>query len=94
MSGVRTTLTLDDDVADQLRERSKATGSSFKDVVNDAIRAGLQTGSRPSAPPPAFRVTPRAGSFRAGVDLLHLNQLTDELETEAFEERLRRPARR
>jgi hypothetical protein len=91
---MRTTLTLDDDVADRLRERSRATGSSFKEVVNDAIRAGLQASSRPGTPEPAFRVLPRPGPFRAGVDLLHLNRLNDELETEAFVERFERRKRR
>jgi plasmid stability protein len=91
---MRTTLTLDDDVAAQLRERSRATGSSFKDVVNETIRAGLQAESRPMSAQPAFRITPRAGAFRAGVDVLHLNRLSDELETEGFEERLPRRVRR
>jgi hypothetical protein len=86
---MRTTLTLDDDVAAQLRERSRATGSTFKEVVNEAIRAGLQAGSRPMTTLPAFRISPRDGAFRIGVDMLHLNRLSDELETEAFEGRLR-----
>jgi hypothetical protein len=94
LRAMRTTLTLDDDVAHELRERSKSTGMSFKDVVNDAIRTGLQAGSRPITPPPAFEVVPRAGAFRAGVDMLHLNRLNDELETEAFEEKVTRPRRR
>jgi hypothetical protein len=91
---MRTTLTLDDDVADQLRERSRATSTSFKEVVNDAIRAGLQANSRPGSPGPAFQVLPRPGSFRPGIDMRHLNRLSDELETEAFVEHLDRPQRR
>jgi len=38
---MRTTLTLDDDVAMALHERARRTGRSFKDVVNEAVRRGL-----------------------------------------------------
>ena len=37
---MRTTLTLDDDVAVRL-ERLRRTGRTLKEVVNDALRAGL-----------------------------------------------------
>lgn len=39
---MRTTLTLDDDVAVMVEQRRKATGDSLKDVVNDALREGLR----------------------------------------------------
>jgi Arc/MetJ family transcription regulator len=38
---VRTTITLDDDLAVQLEQRRIAQGMTFKEVVNAAIRAGL-----------------------------------------------------
>ena len=38
---MRTTLTIDDDLAKQLKEKAYKTGSPFKSVVNSAIRAGL-----------------------------------------------------
>lgn len=38
---MRTTLTLDDDVAAMLVKVQKKTKSSFKAVVNDALRQGL-----------------------------------------------------
>jgi hypothetical protein len=91
---MRTTLTLDDDVAHELRNRSRMTGSSFKQVVNDALRAGLQAGKRPGASPPSFRVTPKAAGFRSGVDILHLNRLVDELEADDAGDELRRAALR
>jgi hypothetical protein len=40
---VRTTLTLDDDVAVQLREQARKTGKPFKEIVNEALRTGLNT---------------------------------------------------
>lgn len=38
---MRTTLTLDDDVAAALRQARRACDASLKDVVNDALRRGL-----------------------------------------------------
>lgn len=38
---MRTTLTLDDDLFMALNERARATGRSFKEVVNEALRRGL-----------------------------------------------------
>ncbi len=81
---MRTTLTLDDDVAHQLSERQRLTGMSFKQVVNATLRAGLQSAQQPVASLPPFRVTPKAAGFRTGVDVLRLNQLNDELEGEGF----------
>lgn len=79
---MRTTITLEDDVAKLIREETRRTGDSFKDVVNDAIRKGLTTGAAPSARAGKFRVKPKACGFRPGIDLLKLNQLLDELEVD------------
>jgi hypothetical protein len=38
---MRTTLTLDEDVAARLQAESRRTGRSFKTVVNEYLRAGL-----------------------------------------------------
>lgn len=39
---MRTTLTLDDDVAAALKRLRKSRNASFRDVVNDALRRGLK----------------------------------------------------
>ena len=39
---MRTTITLDDDLAVHLRRLARETGRPFKQVVNDALRAGLR----------------------------------------------------
>ena len=39
---MRTTLTIDDDVAAVLRRLVKSRKAKFKDIVNDALREGLQ----------------------------------------------------
>jgi hypothetical protein len=78
---MRTTLTLDADVARRVRSEVRRTGKTFKAVVNDAIKAGLgRGGSRPRGP--RVQITPHHFGFRAGVDPDRLNQLVDELETE------------
>lgn len=38
---MRTTLTLDDDVAAELHRQHRDSGLPFKQIVNNAIRAGL-----------------------------------------------------
>lgn len=39
---MRTTLTLDEDVAARLTERQKKTGMSFKEIINQTLRLGLE----------------------------------------------------
>lgn len=79
---MRTTLTLDDDLADELKQRAKALGVPFEQVVNDTLRRGL--GLEAPEDRPVFRVRPFRGGFRPGIDPLKLNQLNDELEVEDF----------
>ena len=85
---MRTTLTLDDDLARQLREEARHSGKSFKEVVNTTLRSGLGRGDKPVDRGPPFRVRPKACGFRSGIDLLKLNQLHDELALEDFQEKL------
>ena len=83
---MRTTLTLDDDVAARLREEASREGLPFKQVVNRAIRLGLRAAG-PSQKRARFRVQPHAFGLKPGIDSTKLGQLADELETEAFRAR-------
>jgi hypothetical protein len=75
----RTTLTLDADLARTLRQRAHDSRRPFKEVVNEAIRAGL-AGDRP-ARRRAYRVKPRhLGGVRPGIDLDKGLQLAAALE--------------
>lgn len=87
---MRTTLTLDDDVARNLTDAARRTGASFTQVVNDTLRSGLQVAQKPAPALPRFRVTPRAAGFRSGIDLRQLNQLNDKLEGDRETSRLGR----
>ncbi len=40
---MRTTLTIDDHLMDALKEKAQRDGKTLRHVVNEAIRAGLQT---------------------------------------------------
>jgi hypothetical protein len=53
---VRTTLTLEPDVAAQLKRAMRTRGDSLKDTVNAALRAGLTVLSTPPSTPRAFKV--------------------------------------
>ncbi len=77
---MRTTLTIDDDLAKQLRQEARRTGRNFKEVVNEALRRGLLAGAHPMRRARRFRVRPKSCGFQPGVDLKKLNQLIDELE--------------
>ena len=79
---MRTTLTLDEDVANRLKELARESDRSFKDVVNEVVRRGLSIGDVPDERAEPFRVVPKACGFKPGIDPLKLNQLYDDLETE------------
>lgn len=78
---MRTTLTLDHDVADALRKHMKRTGHGLKITINDAIRLGLRVGGR-SPRRQRFKVQSHAFGVRPGIDLDRINQLVDELDAE------------
>jgi len=86
---MRTTLTLDPDVAALLEEEAHSRRKPFKQVVNEAIRRGFaaQRG-RPSQP--RYRVHPHRTSLQPGIDDRALNRLADELEDEAVVAKTRR----
>ena len=84
---MRTTLTLDRDVAERLRLEMRRTGKGLKESVNEALRRGLALGGRPPRAP-RFRVEPHAFGFKPGIDLDRLNQLADELEAEEASRKL------
>lgn len=75
----RTTLTLDDDVAAKLDERARATGRSFKEVVNESLRRGLAAESAAPKLPP-FRIRARALGARPGIQLDSISQLLEQVE--------------
>lgn len=79
---VRTTLTLDADVADRLQRAVRRSGKSLKGVVNEALRIGLGAEEKPS-PPSRFRISAFVDGLQPGIDPDRMNQLADEMEAAA-----------
>jgi hypothetical protein len=85
---MRTTLTLDPDVAQNLKKKIENENLSLKEAVNQALRAGLKLSQTQEEV--SFKVEPHACGFRAGIDQDKLNQLVDELEVEEAARKLER----
>ena len=77
---MRTTLTLDEDVAAKLRAEARRSGESFKSAVNRYLRLGLDQGSR-ARPRKPFKVKAGPLRLREGLRLDCISQLIDDLET-------------
>lgn len=84
---MRTTVTLDDDVAAKLRRLSREQGISFKAALNTSVRRGL---AATDAPRP-YRLPTRRLEAKPGLDLDRALALADRLEDE---ETLRKLAQR
>ena len=85
---MRTTLTLDDDVARLLDDAVHRERRTMKDVVNDALRRGLAVGE-----PEAYVLPVHSSGIRSGVDVARLNQVIDDLADEQAVAAARRPPR-
>ena len=84
---MRTTLTLDGDVAAALKRLSRRSGRPLKQVVNEALRTGLRAQAAPSAR--RYRLKPASlGGLAAGVNLDHALRLADALEDEVLAAKL------
>ena len=83
---MRTTITLDDDVAAQLRRLARETGRPFKQVVNDALRAGLAPQPARSTENPGFATY--ALGLRSGINLDQARHLAAELEDDEITRKL------
>ena len=81
---MRTTLTVDDDILIELRQRAASTRQGFKSVVNELLRRGLTTGPRSLNSEKPFVIKAKSCGFLPGIDPLKLNQLSDEIESDNF----------
>jgi len=76
---MRTTVTLDEDVAAKLKQTARERGVSFKVALNDAVRAGLSGQSSAAQP---FRMKTFPMGVRPGINLDKALRLAGELEDE------------
>ena len=76
---MRTTLTIEDDVDTRLRTIADRQNRSYKDVVNEALSAGLNQ-MEVSEPAVGYKVRVADFGLKNGIDENKLNQLYDETE--------------
>ena len=88
MLGMRTTVTLDEDVAQRLKDIAHRKKKPFKVVLNDTLRMGFSAQKKAAKLPP-FKVKAWGGGLMPGIDEFGFNKLVDELEIEAFLEKQR-----
>jgi hypothetical protein len=84
---MRTTLTLDPDVARLVEDAVHRERRSMRQVVNDALRRAL---GAPKAQARPYELIAHESELRAGFDLAGYNRLADELEDEAIIDSARR----
>ena len=75
---MRTTVTLDPDLAAKLQALARERGVSFKEALNGAIRRGLSSAAADAGQP--YRLPSRRLGLRPGIDLEHALRLAGELE--------------
>lgn len=88
MRPMRTTLTLEPEVAEVLRREAALGKRSFKEIVNQALKRGLGIENVPARK--RFRINPHSSAFVPGIDPGRLNQSVDQLEAGEWVRRQRR----
>jgi hypothetical protein len=80
---MRTTLTIEDDLAESIEQLRAAEKTSYRETINRLLRAGLMA---VKSPPTTRRY--RGPTFdmglHPGIDPNRMNQLVDELDAEEF----------
>jgi hypothetical protein len=81
---MRTTLTLDPDVAAKAKKGAAKLGKPFKEVINAALRIGLDQVLKPPAAKP-YRTKPRALGLRRGFNYDNIGELVARAEGEDYQ---------
>ena len=78
---MRTTLTLDEDVAERLKTEARRSGKPFRAVVNECLRLALSSRreDRTKEPPVVVR-TRDLGALRPGLSLDNIGDLLEAAE--------------
>ena len=75
---MRTTLTLDEDVAHKVKAEVRRSGRSFKQVVNELLRRELNKPAVKELPP--FKVKARPLGERPGLNYDNISELLEQIE--------------
>jgi hypothetical protein len=85
---MRTTLTLEDRIARELKELAHRSGQPFKSVVNETLRAGLAA-KQETQPRKRYRLRPASlGGVLPGINLDKALSIADALEDEEIARKL------
>jgi hypothetical protein len=76
---VRTTLTIEDDIAGLVEQEVKRSGDTLKATVNRLLRLGLTAANQPETGKP-FEVTPFPLGLRPGLNYDCIAELLEEAE--------------
>jgi hypothetical protein len=80
-------LTLDDQLADELKEIAHRAGKPFKEVVNETLRSGLRSKRGPVAK--SYRLeTVSLGGIRGGASIDKVLLIADRIEDEEIARKL------
>ncbi len=77
---MRTTLTLDDDVAARLIELQRRKGLAFKDAVNEVLRRRLEVELSQTAVIKPFKVIARPMGIKPGLNYANIGELLEQME--------------
>ena len=75
---MRTTITLDDQLEQKIRELAVKEKTTFKNLTNELLRTGLEV--REKRPAYSFKVLAEDCRLRNGIDEEKLNQIIDDPE--------------
>ena len=87
---MRTTLTIEPEVARRIESEIRRTRKTLKTVINDALKAGLGMTGRPVEPLPPFEVKAYDMGVMPGIDYDKINLLLDDMDVDAYLEKERR----
>lgn len=78
---MRTTLTIDDDILEKARAIGKKRRTPFRQVINEALRAGLER-AEVAATARTYRTQPHPLGLKRGKDLDNIQELLAQVEGE------------
>jgi len=86
---MRTTITLDDGLAADLKRRARSEGKSVSAVIAEALRAQFTGRKTPPRAVPFRLITVKGGGLRPGVDTTKLRTLEEAEDLERWRRRRR-----
>ena len=87
---MRTTISLDEGLAADLKRRARTEGKSVSAVIAEALRAQLAKRPTPAKTRPFRLITVKGGGVRPGIDLTNLRTIEETDDLERWKKRRRR----